>query len=105
MSSGGLAMATMNGRYSGFERRICQAEACTQIRLRTQAVCRVGARWMAETYGGYMYVLIFRVVPGGKTAKGPPWFPSMAIVGHRTTMCEYTFLVWLNMLLMLLLRL
>ena len=68
----------------------------TLIQQRTPAVCRDGALWMEFACGGYMYVLIFHVVP-------VIILPGMAPPGHRTIMCEYSFLAWLIWLRVLLL--
>ncbi len=104
MSSADMAMRVMNAPYGGCESQRCHLNPGTQIRLRTPTVCRVGAFWMEFSAGGYMYVLMIRVMPGTSTAMGTCPFPSMAPLGHRTIMCEYTFLTWLILLQLILLR-
>ena len=47
---------------------------------------------MEWSCGGYMCVLIIRVMPGTQTGMETWPFPNMALLGHRTIMCKYTCL-------------
>ena len=105
MSSADMAMRVRSAPYSGCESQRCQKNPNTLIRLRTATVCRAGALWMEFTYGGYMCAVMIRVMHGTKKRLEKFPFPGMGTLGHRTIMCEYTFLTWLILLQLILLRL